>query len=140
MEILTKSLSLSTKGNCQIIDITKGIEALLEDTKLQEGNVTIFVPGATGGITTTEVEPGLMKDIPEFFEKIIPENKNYHHNDTWQDYNGHSHVRATLLGPSLVVPFIKGQLLLGTWQQIIFIDFDNRPRDRKLVVQLIGKV
>jgi len=99
----------------------------------------MFVPGSTAALTTVEFEPGLVQDLPAFFERIIPRRAHYHHEDTWHDGNGHSHVRASLLGPSLTVPFKDGALLLGTWQQIVLIDFDNRRRRRKLVVQLSGE-
>jgi secondary thiamine-phosphate synthase enzyme len=101
--------------------------------------VLLFVPGATGGLTTVEYEPGLLRDLPEAFERLYPRDMRYHHDDTWHDGNGHSHVRATMLGPSLVIPVLDGQMTLGTWQQIIFIDFDNRPRQRELVVQVSGR-
>ena len=106
---------------------------------MKEGNILVFVPGATAGITTIEYEPGLLKDYPELMEKIIPSNKNYHHDMTWHDGNGFSHLRAALQGASFQVPFSDGNLLLGTWQQIILIDFDNRSRSRKVIVQITGK-
>jgi len=106
---------------------------------MQNGHVTIFVSGSTAGITTIEFEPGLLQDIPAAFEKIAPMQKRYHHNDTWGDGNGYAHVRAALLGPSLVVPFSEGELMLGTWQQIVLIDFDNRPRQREVVLQFMGE-
>jgi len=139
MKILTKELKLSTNGRAEMIDITDDVQAMLTKNGLREGNVTLFVPGSTGALTTIEYEPGLLRDYPEFFEKIIPSNVSYHHDNTWHDGNGHSHLRASLQGPSLVVPFAEGRLLLGTWQQIIFVDFDNRPRTRRIVVQFIGE-
>ncbi len=138
MKILTEFIEVHTSGRTQMIDITDEVQNLLAESGLNEGNVTLFVPGSTGGLTTIEYEPGLLKDYPEFFEKIIPSNVSYHHDNTWHDGNGHSHIRASLQGASLVVPFLNGNLLLGTWQQIVFIDFDNRPRHRKLVAQFIG--
>jgi secondary thiamine-phosphate synthase enzyme len=139
MKILTKELKLSTNGRAEMIDITDDVQAMLTKNGFREGNVTLFVPGSTGALTTIEYEPGLLRDYPEFFEKIIPSNVSYHHDNTWHDGNGHSHLRASLQGPSLVVPFAEGRLLLGTWQQIIFVDFDNRPRTRRIVVQFIGE-
>lgn len=139
MEIETYSISLSTKGNCDIIDITDKVHNLITQNSFIEGNVLVFVGGSTAGITTIEYEPGLLKDYPKFFERIAPENINYEHDNTWHDGNGHSHIRSALQGTSLTVPFSKGRLLLGTWQQIIFIDFDNRSRKREITVQVTGK-
>ncbi len=138
MRIKTETIELSTNGRTEMTDITDEIRNLLTKNGFSEGNVTLFVPGSTGALTTIEYEPGLLRDYPEFFEKIIPSNVSYHHDQTWHDGNGHSHLRASLQGPSLVVPFAEGRLLLGTWQQIIFVDFDNRPRTRKIVAQFIG--
>ncbi len=139
MKIITERISLSTNGRTDIIDITDDVQNLLTSLGLSEGNVTLFVSGSTGGLTTIEYEPGLLRDYPEFFEKLIPSNRRYHHDDTWHDGNGHSHLRASLQGASLVVPFSGGRLLLGTWQQIIFIDFDNRPRHREIIAQFVGE-
>lgn len=138
MHIKTLKFSVSTKGFNDIIDITQQIQSKLKDTGLSEGNVLIFAPGSTTGITTIEYEPGLLKDYPEFFEKIIPSKERYHHDDTWQDANGYAHVRASLQGGSITIPFIDSQLILGTWQQIVFIDFDNRSRQRNIIVQFMG--
>jgi len=138
MNILTESFTVQTEGFNDIIDITHYVEEIIKKSSLTEGNVLVFVPGATAGITTIEYEPGLLKDYPEFMEKIIPSNKNYHHDLTWHDGNGFSHVRASLQGASFQVPFKDGNLLLGTWQQIILVDFDNRSRNRKIVTQIIG--
>ncbi len=112
---------------------------MLVESDLQDGSVLVFVPGATAGITTIEYEPGLLKDYPAFFERIIPQSQRYAHDDTWHDGNGFSHVRASLQGASFTVPFSVGRLLLGTWQQIILIDFDNRSRNRNIVTQFTGK-
>ncbi len=139
MKIITERISLSTNGRTDIIDITDDVQNLLTSLGLSEGNVTLFVSGSTGGLTTIEYEPGLLRDYPEFFEKLIPSNRRYHHDDTWHDGNGHSHLRASLQGASIVVPFSGGRLLLGTWQQIIFVDFDNRPRHREIIAQFIGE-
>jgi len=139
MKILTESISFSTKGFNDIKDITPMVNEKLKSSNLKKGIVTIFVPGSTGGLTTMEYEPGLIKDLSNLLEKIIPSNVPYFHDETWGDRNGFSHLRASLIGPSLTVPFSGGRLLLGTWQQIIFIDFDNRPRSRNLIVQFIGE-
>lgn len=139
MNVATKSFSISTQGHTDIIDITNQVSKTLKESGIIEGNALVFVPGATAGVTTIEYEPGLLNDYPDFFEKIIPSGANYKHNDTWHDGNGHSHVRASLQGASFQVPFASGKLLLGTWQQIILVDFDNRPRNRKVIVQLMGK-
>jgi secondary thiamine-phosphate synthase enzyme len=139
MEIETYSISFSTKGNCDIVDITDDVSMLISKNEFIEGNVIIFAGGSTAGITTIEYEPGLLKDYPKFFDRIAPVNINYDHDNTWHDGNGHSHVRAAVQGASLTVPFSKGRLLLGTWQQIIFIDFDNRSRSREITVQITGK-
>jgi secondary thiamine-phosphate synthase enzyme len=138
MEIKTFSISVSTKGNCDIIDITDDVNAIIVNNKFNEGSAVIFIGGSTAGITTIEYEPGLLKDYSKFFERIAPVNMNYEHDNTWHDGNGHSHVRAAIQGASLTVPFSNGRLLLGTWQQIILVDFDNRSRKREITVQLIG--
>lgn len=138
MEIKTLSFSLSTKGNTQIIDITEQVQNLVSTSGLKEGNALIFVPGSTAGITTIEFEPGLLQDYPEFFERIASSKQTYHHDKTWHDGNGYAHIRASLQGASFTVPFADKKLLLGTWQQIILIDFDNRSRDRKIIVQIMG--
>ncbi len=139
MSVITKHLKFATQGHTDIIDITEKVAQCVEESKPRQGIVTIFVPGATGGITTVEYEPGLVKDLKVTFERLASEKIEYAHNLRWGDGNGYSHVRASLLGPSLTIPFVKGSLQLGTWQQIIFIDFDNRPRNRELVVQIMGE-
>ncbi|MEE9430828.1 MAG: secondary thiamine-phosphate synthase enzyme YjbQ [Melioribacteraceae bacterium] len=139
MEIKTLSFNVSTKGFNDIIDITNDVQTTISENNFTEGNALIFVPGATAGITTIEYEPGLLKDYLLFMESIIPSNKDYNHDMTWHDGNGFSHVRATLQGASFQVPFANGELLLGTWQQIILVDFDNRSRNRKIIIQLTGK-
>jgi secondary thiamine-phosphate synthase enzyme len=130
---------METKGFNDIIDITGKVELLLTESPFSEGSILIFVPGATAGITTIEYEPGLLQDYPKFFEKIIPMSETYQHDETWHDGNGFSHIRASLQGASFTVPFLDKEMLLGTWQQIILIDFDNRPRNRKVIVQIIGE-
>ena len=139
MEVITEHIKVSTKGNSEVVDITEKVIALLHQQKLTEGNVTIFVVGSTASITTTEFEPGLRRDIPEMLERLAPSNSRYHHDDTWGDGNGHAHIRASFLGPSIIVPFSEGKLLLGTWQQIVLIDFDTRTRHRDIVIQFMGK-
>ena len=139
MELETHSISISTKGNCDLIDITGEVGSLIKKNKFDEGNVLLFAGGSTAGITTIEYEPGLLKDFPKFVERIAPANINYDHDNTWYDGNGHSHIRASIQGASLTIPFSEGRLLLGHWQQIIFVDFDNRPRKREVVVQITGK-
>jgi len=138
MQIVTDSITLSTKGHTDIIDITPQVDTVLKNSGIVEGSLTVFVAGSTAGITSIEYEPGLLKDIPEAFEKFAPTGVTYHHDATWGDGNGYAHVRAAMLGPSFNVPFKDGDLILGTWQQIVLIDFDNRPRNRSLVVQVFG--
>jgi secondary thiamine-phosphate synthase enzyme len=139
MEIETYSISISTKGNCEMVDITDRVSELISSNDFTEGNALVFAGGSTAGITTVEFEPGLLKDYPKFFERIAPASINYEHDNTWHDGNGHSHVRAAIQGASLTVPFSKGRMLLGTWQQIIFVDFDNRSRRREITIQITGK-
>lgn len=139
MPTQTEKFSLATNGFTDIHDLTPRVSAALEKISMQNGIVTVFVVGSTAGITTIEFEPGLRKDLPAAFEKLAPMNIRYHHNDTWGDGNGYAHVRAALLGPSLIVPFQNGRPLLGTWQQIVLIDFDNRPRQREIVLQFMGE-
>ncbi len=139
MKIISKKIKLSTKGKTQIVNITEKVQIELKTSGLKEGIVNIFVPGATGAITTMEYEPGLIKDITEFFNKIIPENGKYTHDSSHINGNAHSHLRASLIGASVCIPFEKGNLSLGTWQQIIFIDFDVRPREREIILKIIGE-
>ena len=139
MEIETYSISINTRGNCDIVDLTDEVAAIINQHNFVEGNVLVFAGGSTAGITTIEFEPGLLKDYPEFFNRIAPAKINYEHDNAWHDGNGHSHVRAAIQGASFTVPFSKGRLMLGTWQQIIFVDFDNRSRNREVTVQITGK-
>lgn len=139
MNIVTQYIETSTRGFSDIIDITPEAHQCLSESGIDAGTATFFVSGSTAGLTTIEYEPGLLKDIPDLFEKIAPQNARYAHNHTWHDGNGASHVRAALQGPSLVVPFSAGKLLLGTWQQIVLIDFDVRPRSRRVVMQIMGE-
>ena len=137
--VLSDTISLSTKGFCDIQDITSQVAGILSRAKIKKGTVTVFCPGSTGGVTTIEYESGVLEDLKKAIERIAPSNIDYAHDRRWGDGNGFSHVRAALLGPSLSVPVTQGELALGTWQQIVFIDFDNRSRQRKIVVQVMGE-
>ncbi|MCQ9208310.1 MAG: secondary thiamine-phosphate synthase enzyme YjbQ [Omnitrophica bacterium] len=137
--IVTKTIKLKSRGETDIIDITDKLNNCIADSKVKDGIATVFVSGSTGGLTTIEYEPGLIKDLERGFEIIAPREGEYQHNLRWHDGNGFSHVRAAMLGPSLTVPFTSKRLTLGTWQQIVFIDFDNRARSRELVVQIMGE-
>ncbi len=139
MAVVTKTLSFQSKGRDDMIDITGSVRDALTASGLSNGIVTVFVPGSTASVTTIEYEPGLVKDFPRAMEKLAPREAHYDHDARWGDGNGHSHVRASTIGPSLVVPFQNGRLMLGTWQQIVFIDFDNRPRARNVIVQAMGE-
>ncbi len=135
----TETISLKTSGECDVVNITHHVEAQIAKSNLKSGIVTVFVTGSTAGVTTIEYEPGLVADIKEAFERIAPKGIPYAHNETWGDGNGYSHIRASLLGASLVIPFVNFKMVLGTWQQIVLIDFDNRPRKRDVVVQVMGE-
>jgi secondary thiamine-phosphate synthase enzyme len=139
MTVVTKDITLQSRGNCDIIDITSQVAKNVEKSGINNGTVTLFVVGSTAGITTVEYEPNLLSDFKDMWDRLIPQNIPYEHNKTWGDGNGHSHVRASTLGASLTIPFVDKKLTLGTWQQIILVDFDNRPRSRKLVVQISGE-
>jgi len=138
MAVKTFSLSLNTRGDADIHDITDAIAQQVSRSGLKNGTVTVFCPSATSGLTTIEFESGALSDLRRLFDEIVPQNREYAHNARWHDGNGHSHIRAALLGPSLTIPFVNGELTLGTWQQVIYVDFDNRPRRRELVLQVIG--
>lgn len=139
MSVISIAISLNTKGNGDIHDITDQIASAISNSGLKDGTATIFCPSSTSALTTIEYESGAVSDLRRLLDEIIPVNREYAHNERWHDGNGHSHVRAALLGPSITIPFIDRQLTLGTWQQVIYVDFDNRPRQRKLIVQLIGE-
>lgn len=139
MAIVTDSVAISTRGDADVLDLTAEVQAVVSRHRFRHGQALVFVSGSTAGLTTLEYEPGLLQDLPAAFERIAPRGIPYAHEAAWHDGNGHSHVRASLLGPSLTVPFREGRLLLGTWQQIVLIDFDNRPRRREVVVQLSGE-
>lgn len=139
MRVVSDSFDISTRGHTDIIDVTSQVASALTKSGLKTGVLTVFIAGSTAGITSIEYEPGLLRDLPEAFEKIAPVQKSYHHDATWGDGNGYAHVRAALLGSSFSVPFINSRLKLGTWQQIVVIDFDNRSRKREIVVQMMGE-
>lgn len=139
MEIINKKIVLDTKGNPDLVNITDKIIDALKLSGLKKGKITVFVVGSTAAITTFEYEPGLVKDMQELYEKLIPKNKHYAHDETWGDANGFSHLRAALQGPSLTIPFDNGKLILGTWQQVVLAEFDNHPRERQIVLQIIGE-
>ena len=137
--VKTGSIQLSTRGNADVKDITAEIARVVSASDLKNGIVTIFCPSATSALTTIEYESGCVSDLRRMFDEIVPQNREYAHNAKWHDGNGHSHTRAALLGPSLTVPFVEGRLTLGTWQQVIYVDFDVRSRHRELVLQIIGE-
>jgi secondary thiamine-phosphate synthase enzyme len=139
MTIVTKDITFQTKGNCDIIDITSQVAKEVEESRLNNGTVTLFISGSTAGVTTIEYESRLLSDFKSMWDRVIPQNIPYEHNKTWGDGNGHSHVRASMLGASLTIPFVNKRLTLGTWQQVVFVDFDNRPRSRKMVLQVMGE-
>ena len=137
--VRTETIKVKTKGNCDVVNITGQVSEVVAQSDMSEGAITVFNVGSTAGITTTEYEPGLVNyDLRTAFEKIAPEKDRYEHEETWHDDNGHSHVRASLLGPSMSVPVVDGRLMLGTWQQIILVDFDTRPRTRTVICQMVG--
>ena len=139
MSVKTFSLPLTSRGNAEVHEITGQVEKFVAQSGLKDGTVTVFCPSSTSGLTTIEYESGAVSDLKRLFDEIVPQNREYAHNARWDDGNGHSHVRASLLGPSLTIPFVNGQLTLGTWQQIIYVDFDNKPRRRELILQMIGE-
>jgi len=137
--VKTETITVRTKGNCHVVNITEQLRQFVARSGIEEGTVTVFNVGSTAGITTTEYEPGLANhDIEAAFEKLAPRDGRYEHEATWGDDNGHSHVRASILGPSLSVPVVGGQLVLGTWQQVVLVDFDTRPRNRTIVCQIVS--
>jgi len=139
MTVVTKDITLQSRGNCDIIDITSQVAKNVKESGINSGIVTLFIVGSTAGITTIEYEPNLLSDFKNMWDRVIPQNIPYDHNKTWGDGNGHSHVRASVLGASLTIPFVNKRLTLGTWQQIIFVDFDNRSRSRKIAIQILGE-
>jgi secondary thiamine-phosphate synthase enzyme len=139
MTVVTEEITLQSRGNCDIIDITSQVATTVEKSGVVSGTATLFMVGSTAGLTTIEYEPNLLSDFKNMWDRVVPHNIPYEHDKTWGDGNGHSHVRASTLGPSLTVPFAHKRLTLGTWQQIIFVDFDNRPRSRRIVIQIVGE-
>ena len=139
MTVTSRTIRLSTKGNCDIVDITSQVAQEVSDSGISNGTATIFITGSTAGVTTIEFEPGLVADLKDMWDRVIPQNIPYQHDRAWGDGNGHSHVRASLLSASLTVPFMNKRLTLGTWQQIVLLDFDNRPRSREIIIQVIGE-
>ena len=139
MPVETLSIELNTKGDADILDITQDASQCLGERGLQNGTVTVFCQSSTSALTTLEYESGCISELRRLFDEIVTQDREYAHNARWGDGNGHSHVRAALLGPSLTIPFVERQLTLGTWQQIIYVDFDNKSRQRRLVVQVMGE-
>ncbi len=137
--IITEHIRLNTRGNGQVLDITDEVQRQVAGCELQSGIVTLFSPSSTSALTTIEYEAGAVHDLQALFDRLVPPDIDYRHNQRWGDGNGHSHVRHALLGPSLAIPFVDGRLTLGTWQQIVFVDFDVRARSRSLVVQILGE-
>lgn len=139
MSVVTERFSLSTRGHTQILDITERIASAIKESGLKHGIFNLSVPGSTAGVTSIEYEPGLVKDLAELLDRLVPTDKPYHHDERWHDYNGYAHIRSALMHTSFTGPFEDGRPILGTWQQIVLLDFDNRPREREVVVQLIGE-
>jgi secondary thiamine-phosphate synthase enzyme len=139
MSVYTGELNITTNGEVEIIDITNDLHKQVSKSKIKDGILCVFVPGSTGTITTIEYEPGLMKDLPKALEKIAPKKQYYSHHETWHDDNGHSHVRASIMGPGISIPVIKGKIVHGTWQQFVFVELDTSPRNRKLIIQIVGE-
>jgi secondary thiamine-phosphate synthase enzyme len=139
LTVVTKQLSLQTRGEVDILDVTGRVAEAVAESTLKNGIITVFVPGSTGALTTIEYEPGLLQDLPNALERLAPKKLMYEHEKRWHDGNGHSHVRASIMGPSITVPFVDGRLTLGTWQQLVFVELDVRRRNRNLVLQIIGE-
>lgn len=139
MSVYCGELNVKTRGEVDIINITDDVQDIVNKSKIKDGIVCLFVPGSTGTITTIEYEPGLMKDLPKALQKIAPKGEYYNHHETWHDDNGHSHVRASLMGPGMSVPVKNGKLIHGTWQQIVFVELDTSPRNRNIIVQIVGE-
>ena len=139
MTVVTKNIQIKSKSENDIIDITDQVSKIVKESKIENGVVIVFVVGSTAAITTIEYEPGLQKDFPDMLSRLVPRDIEYAHDNTWHDGNGHSHVRASLIGPSVTIPFIEGHLTLGTWQQIVLVEMDTRPRERKIILQVMGE-
>lgn len=138
MAVVTQRIEIETPGEVQVVDVTGRVQSAVDTSGLTSGIACVFNPGSTGALTTIEYEPGLVADLPAALDRLYPRDIPYKHDDTWHDGNGHSHVRASMMGPGLTVPFVDGRLTLGTWQQIVFIELDNKPHRRSLVVQMVG--
>lgn len=139
MKVLSDTIQLHSEGEGDIIDMTLQLSNTVEESKIKNGTVTIFVSGSTAAVTTIEYEPGLVHDFPEMLSRIVPNDIEYEHDNTWHDGNGHSHVRSSLIGPSLTIPIIGGKLTLGTWQQVVLLEMDTRSRNRTVILQIIGE-
>jgi secondary thiamine-phosphate synthase enzyme len=139
MAVITRNIQIKSRSENDIMDITDTVSKIVKESKIENGVVTVFVVGSTAAITTIEYEPGLQQDFPEMLSRLVPKEIEYAHDNTWHDGNGHSHVRASLIGPGLTIPFIAGHLTLGTWQQIVLLEMDTRPRERKIILQMIGE-
>ncbi len=139
MAVVSKTIKIHSKRENDLIDITEDAQKTVQESKIKSGTVTIFVSGSTGALTTIEFEPGLKKDFPKMLERLAPKDIEYGHEQMWHDGNGHSHVKASLVGPSITIPFTNGELMLGQWQQIVFIELDTRARNRTLVLQIMGE-
>ena len=139
MTVITKNIQIKSKSENDIIDITHQVSNIVKESKIENGAVIVFIVGSTAAITTIEYEPGLQKDFPEMLSRLAPKDIEYAHDNTWHDGNGHSHVRASLIGPSLTIPIVDGKMTLGTWQQIVVLELDTRPRNRNVILQLIGE-
>jgi secondary thiamine-phosphate synthase enzyme len=139
MTVISGCIAASTRGDGDTIDLTRELAELVEESGLTDGVATLFIGGSTAGITTIEFESGVIEDIKEVLQTLAPSGRDWRHHQRWGDHNGHSHIRAALVGPSLSVPFVRGSLTLGTWQQVVLMDFDECPRSREVVVQLIGE-
>lgn len=139
MTVITKKIQIKSRSENDILDITDKVSEVVKESKMENGAIIVFVVGSTAAITTIEYEPGLRKDFPEMLSRLAPREIEYAHDNTWHDGNGHSHIRASLIGPSLAIPIIGGHLTLGTWQQIVLVELDTRPRERKIIVQMIGE-
>jgi secondary thiamine-phosphate synthase enzyme len=137
--VVTSSIRVQTQGNNDVIDITRAVQQRIGDTELKDGTVTVFVQGSTAALTTIEYEPGTINDLSDLFEQLVPANQTYTHDERWQRDDAHAHLRASLLGPSITVPFVDGYMTLGSWQQIVLVDFDTRSRLREIVVQIMGE-
>lgn len=139
MTVISRTIQIKSSRENDIIDVTEHTSKAVKESKIENGIVTVFVTGSTAAITTIEYEPGLQEDFPKMLSRVAPKDIEYAHDNTWHDGNGYSHVRASLIGPSLTIPFIEGHLMLGTWQQIVLLEMDTRPRERKVILQIIGE-